>query len=197
MAQKVFMTVNGVLCNVPAFYMTCGGALRKINEGYLTVSGAERPFWNGARWSCVTRVYEGANASGFTGTYTVNSSSAGLESSGSYVMRVNATFSANSDPIRAQAYCIVYGPYKVGDTVTLKWTGGSDPNYTDKTVQYLNSSGNSISSTTLSASAQGTYTGTIPTNTDRIMFLLSVGTKGTTDTYFSLNSLVIGSRTYI
>lgn len=200
MAQAIYMTANGVLSHVPAVYMTANGVLKKIQEGYITVSGVERPFFNGFRWNCVTRVHENTSASAFNGTYTVNSYSAGLEDSGKYVMRVNATFSASTDRIRVQAYCMLYGSYKAGDSIQLKWSSGTDPSYTDKIVNYLNSSGNSISgkSVTLSSgSTSGTYSGTIPEGTDRIMFLLSVGTKGTTDTYFSLNSLTIGGKTYI
>lgn len=198
MAKGIYMTTNGVLSKVPSIYGTFDGILKNVKEGYMTVDGVERQFYPGIWLSCSTNIYE-VEGETYTGTYTINSWSSGLEDSGSYVMRINATFSKSTDIIRLQSRTIVYGPYKAGDTVTLKWTSGKDPDYTDKYVVYLDSTGsNIIDSTTLSSSkTSGTYTGTVPEGCAKISFLLSVGTKGTTDTYFSLNSLVIGDITYI
>lgn len=199
MAKGIYMTTDGVLSKVPSIYGTFDGVLENVKEGYMTIDGVERQFYPGIWISCSTNVFESENADSYTGTYTINSWSSGLEDSGSYVMRINATFSKSTDDIRLQSRSIVYGPYKAGDKVTLEWTSGTDPDYTDKYIVYLDSTGsNIIDSTILSSSKKsGTYTGTVPEGCCRINFLLSVGTKGTTDTYFSLNSLTIGDITYI
>ena len=201
MAKAWYEGVANIARKVTKPYRGVDGVSRRITKGYRGENGVARQYFQSYCWEFFHGFFNLGNS---INPPTVHSSSSGIEANGSYVMRINSTGHVTDDKCRAFANCILYDDFSNSGTLTLGWTGSQTlPACVDKKVVFYDVDGNvlidaaTVGTVLSPTDMSGIFTTIVPANTQKIEFVISNGTAGTYDLYFSLDSLNINGKVYI